>query len=229
MKLDDIVPWGRSLAEYRRMFDLDEGDLDKQILGCGDGPASFNAEMTALGKNVVSIDPIYRFNGSQIDRRVRDTYSSIISQVDLNRDRYVWDYFPDADALGEYRLETMEKFLADYETGKAAGRYLDRSLPDLEMNDYRFDLCLCSHLLFLYSDHLSLEFHRRSIHELLKISHEVRIFPLLTLDCQPSPYLESIVAELTTENESTRFTVEVKTVNYEFQKGGNKLLSIVRK
>jgi hypothetical protein len=225
MKLDDIVPWGRSLAEYRRMFDLDEGDLDKQILGCGDGPASFNAEMTALGKNVVSIDPIYQFNASQIDRRVRDTYSSIISQVDLNRDRYVWDYFPDADALGKYRLETMEKFLADYETGQAAGRYLDRSLPDLEMNDYRFDLCLCSHLLFLYSDHLSLEFHRRSIHELLKLSHEVRIFPLLTLDCQPSPYLESIVSEFNTD----RFTAEVKTVDYEFQKGGNKLLSIVRK
>jgi hypothetical protein len=225
MKLDDIVPWGRSLAEYRRMFDLDEGDLDKQILGCGDGPASFNAEMTALGKNVVSIDPIYRFNASQIDRRVRDTYPSVISQVDENRDRYVWDYFPDADALGKYRLETMEKFLADYETGQAAGRYLDRSLPDLEMNDYRFDLCLCSHLLFLYSDHLSLEFHHRSIHRLLDLAREVRIFPLLTLDCQPSPYLEPIVSEFNTD----RFTAEVKTVDYEFQKGGNKLLSIVRK
>jgi hypothetical protein len=49
MKLDEIVPWGRSLAEYQLMFSLTEADLSRDILGCGDGPASFNAEMTDRG------------------------------------------------------------------------------------------------------------------------------------------------------------------------------------
>lgn len=59
MKLDDVVPWGRTLAEYELMFNLSEVDLNLKILGCGDGPASFNAEMTKQGHRVVSIDPIY--------------------------------------------------------------------------------------------------------------------------------------------------------------------------
>ncbi len=44
--LDHVVPWGRSFEEYRAMFAIDDRDLDGGILGCGDGPASFNAEAT---------------------------------------------------------------------------------------------------------------------------------------------------------------------------------------
>jgi len=81
----------------------------------------------------------------------------------------------------------MEKFLWDYEAGKIAGRYLSQSLPSLELEFNQFELCVCSHLLFLYSEQLSLDFHIASIHELLRISPEVRIFPLLKLDGSPSP------------------------------------------
>jgi hypothetical protein len=58
--LDHIVPWGRSFDEYRRMFGLTDADLARNIVGCGDGPAAFNAEATARGTRVVSCDPIYR-------------------------------------------------------------------------------------------------------------------------------------------------------------------------
>jgi hypothetical protein len=81
MKLEEVVPWGRSIAEYRSMFSLSETDLNAKILGCGDGPASFNAEMTELGHSVVSIDPIYQFSAEQIEQRVRATYEPVISQV----------------------------------------------------------------------------------------------------------------------------------------------------
>jgi hypothetical protein len=47
MPLTEIVPWGRSFDEYRAMFALSEGDLGGRILGCGDGPASFNAKAIA--------------------------------------------------------------------------------------------------------------------------------------------------------------------------------------
>jgi hypothetical protein len=224
MKLEEVVPWGRSLAEYQSMFNLSATDLNAKILGCGDGPASFNAEMTELGHSVVSIDPIYQFSAAQIEQRVRATYEPVISQVKENPDRYIWQNFRDADELGKARLVAMEKFLSDYESGKVAGRYLDRSLPTLEFADNQFDLCLCSHLLFLYSEQLSLDFHLAAIHELLRIAPAVRIFPLLKLDCKPSPYLEVVMKELANQG----FNVQVKSVAYEFQKGGNQMLSISR-
>jgi hypothetical protein len=224
MKLNEVVPWGRTLQEYKLMFNLSEIDLNKKILGCGDGPASFNAEMTELGYSVVSIDPIYEFSGNQIRQRVQETYEPIISQVKQNVDHYIWQNFHDPEQLGYARLAAMDKFLLDYEIGRIKGRYLWQSLPKLELADHQFELCVCSHLLFLYSDHLSLDFHIASIHELLRISKEVRIFPLLKLDCEPSPYLELVVNLLS----SQQFDITVQPVAYEFQKGGNQMLKINR-
>ena len=51
--LDHVVPWGRSFASDRRMFALTDDDLARKIVGCGDGPASFNAEATRLGSAVI--------------------------------------------------------------------------------------------------------------------------------------------------------------------------------
>lgn len=58
--LDQVVPWGRSYDEYVAMFALTGEDLRKRILGCGDGPASFNAELTRRGGAVVSAQGLYR-------------------------------------------------------------------------------------------------------------------------------------------------------------------------
>jgi SAM-dependent methyltransferase len=223
MQLDQVVPWGRTLAEYRLMFDLSEADLNQRILGCGDGPASFNAEMAQQGHQVVSIDPLYAFTAAQIQQRVEATYEPIVTQVRQNPDRYCWDLFRDPEALGQARLAAMQTFLQDYETGKAAGRYLTQALPRLDFADSKFDLCLCSHLLFLYSEQLSLEFHLTSIRELLRVASEVRIFPLLQLGCQPSPYIEPVLQAL-----ADQFMVEIQPVAYEFQKGGNQMMRLSR-
>jgi hypothetical protein len=224
MKLNEVVPWGRTLEEYQLMFALSDADLNTKILGCGDGPASFNAEMTKKGFSVVSIDPIYQFSAKQIRQRVQDTYEPVISQVKQNLDRYLWNFFSSADELGQARLAAMEQFLLDYEMGKNQGRYLPQSLPHLEFADQQFDLCLCSHLLFLYSEQLSLEFHLTSIHELLRISSEVRFFPLLQLNCELSPYIDPVIQELSHKE----FNVAIQPVAYEFQKGGNQMLRVWR-
>lgn len=224
MKLEEVVPWGRTLEEYKSMFSLSETDLNATILGCGDGPASFNAEMTELGHSVVSIDPVYQFSAEQIEQRVRATYEPVISQVKQNSSNYIWKNFQNADELGKARLNAMEKFLLDYEFGKNAGRYLYQSLPSLEFVDDQFELCVCSHLLFLYSEQLSLDFHVASIYELLRIAPEVRIFPLLKLDGEPSLYLEFISEDLSNKG----YRTQVQSVAYEFQKGGNQMLRISR-
>lgn len=222
LKLTEVVPWGRTLEEYRLMFDLSEADLKGQILGCGDGPASFNAEMTALGHSVVSVDPLYQFSGAEIRQRVQDTYETVISQVRQNSQHYVWKTFADAEALGKARLDAMEQFLLDYETGKAEGRYRAQSLPKLDLSEKPFDLSLCSHFLFLYAPLLSADFHVASVVEMLRVSAEVRIFPLLTLGGEPSPFLDTVIEELSLRG----FEVQVEPVAYEFQKGGNQMLRV---
>jgi len=75
--LDKVVPWGRSYEEYVAMFGLTEADLTLRILGCGDGPAGFNAELTRRARTVVSVDPLYRFDASQIRGRIHETYEAV--------------------------------------------------------------------------------------------------------------------------------------------------------
>lgn len=45
VQLDNVVPLGRSLKQYRLVFDLSDEDLNRKIIGVGDGIASFNYEM----------------------------------------------------------------------------------------------------------------------------------------------------------------------------------------
>lgn len=247
MQLQDVVPWGRSLAEYRRMFALTDVDLDRTILGCGDGPASFNAEMTHLGHQVTSIDPIYQFSAAEIRGRVQAVYDPVLEQVRLNAGQFVWTQFRDPEALGRSRLATMQRFLADYDQGQAVGRYRPHALPRLPFADRQFDLALCSHLLFLYSQQRSLTFHLQSILELVRVAAEVRIFPLVTLEGERSPHLPAVLATLTdpglvskltqnrylnTQNQSTvleiapRIAATIEPVDYEFQRGGNEMLRL---
>ena len=100
MKLEQLVPWGRSLAEYRAMFTLSEADLQKRILGCGDGPASVNAEMTASGRpTVTSVDPLYAFSAADITRRIAETERLIMAEVRAHAVRFKWSWFENPEAL----------------------------------------------------------------------------------------------------------------------------------
>jgi hypothetical protein len=224
MKLSEIIPWGRSFDEYRFMFSLTEGDLTGRILGCGDGPASFNAEATAEGRSVISCDPIYEFSTEEIRRRAEASNDTVISQLRQNQEDFVWNYFPDPDHLGQARMAVLCRFLEDFERGKAEGRYLTAALPSLPFGNGHFDIALCSHLLFLYSDQLSWDFHRASIEELARVAAEVRVFPLLTLERRPSPYVKPLMTYLAEKGWRT----EICPVAYEFQRGGNQMLRIGR-
>lgn len=224
MTLDQVIPWGRSLDEYQHMFDLSPQVLQGKILGCGDGPASFNAELTALGGQVVSVDPIYAFSGQAIDQRVQETAVTVVTQVQQTLHDYVWTRFADPEALGRHRLATMRRFLADYAAGKAAGRYLPQALPTLDFADGSFDLALSSHFLLLYSEQLSYDFHLAAIMEMCRVASEVRIFPLLDLKCRRSHYIAPLQAALT----ATGYQVSIDPVPYEFQRGANQMLRITQ-
>ncbi|WP_457595655.1 SAM-dependent methyltransferase [Hydrogenimonas sp.] len=222
ISLEEVVPWGRSFDEYVSMFSLREGELEGKILGCGDGPAAFNAELTRKGGSAVSIDPLYTFCAEEIEKRIRQTYAAILEQIRRNESAFVWNRFEDPDELGRARMEAMRCFLADYACGRAQGRYVTGGLPNLALPDKAFDLALCSHFLFLYSDHTTLEFHIRSVTELCRVAHEVRIFPLLDLKGERSSYLEKVIEALSHRG----YRSSVERVDYEFQRGGNQMLRI---
>ena len=220
--LEQVVPWGRSFDEYRRMFALSGDDLARRILGCGDGPASFNAQATCRGAVVTSCDPIYQWDASQIRERIAVTYDQILDQARRNADEFVWESIASVDELGAVRMAAMQEFLDDYSHGKAAGRYLPAELPTLPFEDSSFDLALCSHLLFLYSLQLDEEFHHRSIRELCRVAREVRIFPLLALGGERSPYIDRVMARIRADGQD----VSIERVPYEFQRGGNEMMRI---
>jgi hypothetical protein len=222
MKLEKIVPYGRSLDEYLKMFNLSKTDLQKRILGIGDGPASFNAEGTNLGYNLTSIDPIYEFSGAEILDRFNQVVDGIITQVQNTPNSWVWTYHQSPEALRKSRVQTIERFIEDYELGQKEGRYLAEQLPNLKFSNQGYDLALCSHLLFLYSAQLDYQFHLDGILEMLRVSPEVRIFPLLNLDLERSPHLDPIIQNLTARG----YVTTIEKVDYEFQKGGNEMLVI---
>jgi hypothetical protein len=220
--LGSIVPWGRLYDEYVAMFSLTGQDLASRILGCGDGPASFNATLTSQGGNVVSIDPIYEHSAAVIEQRIEETRARVMAQAVHNMHEFVWDFIPSLEELERIRMSAMHTFLRDYPAGLAHGRYRVGRLPKLACADGEFDLALCSHLLFLYSDLLSLEFHLQSIRELVRVAREVRIFPLLEFGSERSRHLDRVLDVLTLEGLSVR----VERVSYEFQRGGNEMLRV---
>lgn len=222
MELKSIVPWGRSLSEYQRMFSLSQSDLQKKILGCGDGPASFNMELNSMGGNVISIDPVYKFSSTEIKSRIKQVTPEIIEQMKLNYDRYLWNDILNLDELLRLRMDTMNKFIQDFETGKRQKKYINSSLPDLPFENMEFELSLCSHYLFLYSEQLSLKQHILAMEELCRVSKEVRVYPLVTLKGVASQYVLPVVKTLGQKG----FQVSMNQVDYQFQKGATKMLVV---
>jgi len=224
MKLANIVPLGRTLLEYKEMFNLTENDLKSKIVGCGDGPASFNAELTSLGGSVISVDPTYVFSKEQFSSRIDEVAEVVMAQVRQNADAFVWKNIANPNALYEMRMSAMKQFLEDYDAGKKEGRYIEASLPHLPFKEQEFELALSSHFLFLYSEHLDEQFHKEAIAEMLRVASKVRIFPLVTLSGEVSPHLEPIMEYF----DANGYVCKVVKTRYEFQKGGDEMLQIER-
>lgn len=118
----------------------------------------------------------------------------------------------------------MQEFLADFNIGKAEGRYVPGELPNLPFANDTFDLAICSHFLFFYSDQFPLSFHLASLTELCRVAREVRVFPTLTYNAEQCPFVQPSVSCL----RRIGLSVSVESVQYEFQRGGNQMIRIVK-
>ncbi|WP_197740781.1 hypothetical protein [Tuwongella immobilis] len=207
------------------MFRLTEADHTRTILGCGDGPAAFQATARALGWSVVSCDPIYRHPPDAIRQRIAATRTEILGQITARREQYVWDEIRDVAHLEAVRMSAMESFLADYEAGYGTPRYRDAELPQLPFAADAFELAVCSHLLFLYSTQLDRATHLAAIAELLRVAAEVRIFPLIALDGTMSPHLAAVLEWA----QSQSVDATIVPVDYHFQRGADAMLRLQRR
>jgi hypothetical protein len=222
--LDQVMPWGRSFDEYCRMFRLTDAHLGLRIAGCGDGPASFNAEATRRGGRVISSDPLYRRNVDEIRQRIADTFDQIVEQTERNVEQFVWTAFRSVEELACARMAAMNDFLDDLTAGRAQGRYVDAELPTLPFPDRSFGLALSSHFLFLYTTQLGRAFHLAAVREMCRIAREVRVFPLVALDGRPSGLVSEVADDLT----RVGFSVAIEPVAYEFQKGATEMMRVSR-
>lgn len=227
IQLEEVIPWGRSYDEYCRMFNLSENDLSGVTLGCGDGPASFNAEAHEKGLRVVSCDVIYQFDRGKIFKRIETCHPLIMQQVADQYDDFIWDRFRDLDELSESRWKTMNRFLRDYDAGRCQGRYVFGGLPVLPFAEGTFRLALVSHLLFLYSNQFDAEFHLAAVEGLLRVAEEARIYPVFDLEGKRSPSLDPVMQRL----EECGHQVQLETVDYAFQHAEegleNKMLRVI--
>lgn len=221
--LSKVVPWGRTLHEYVEMFQLSDIDLERKIIGFGDGPASFNYEATAKGYSVVSLDMVYQFTNDQLRNRIEETKDIVLEQAKKNANNYSWTKIKNIHELEKLRMGAMSLFLQDYDIGKHEKRYIFHELPaKTQFEDGAFDIGLSSHFLLMYTS-LGFDFHINTIDEMLRICKEIRITPIVDLDGNPSELTERII-----QHYQNSYRVTVAATSYKFLKNGNQFLRICR-
>lgn len=226
LRLDYIAFYGRTLAEYERMFDLDLRALKgARVLDCPAGPASFAAEAGRQGVLVTACDPRYSEPLTRLRARCRRDVKAVVARVVEARDTFRWHYYRTPRRLAALRLRALARFCADYAAGRRAGRYVRARLPRLPFPDGSFDLVLSGNLLFGYDRHLPRGFHEKAIKELLRVSRgEVRVFPTVGDRGRPFPGMARLLAKV----RSWGATARLQKVPFEFQKGADRMLRIAR-
>ena len=217
----DLLLSGHNLIDYQHMFDLNDADLNKKIITCASGFDTFNVEMTAKGKSVISCARNYSLNVEQMKALVEKNIARMGDHLDEHQEQYLLDPSASLESIKASLSKASQEFLGDYSKGLAEKRYLAQVLPSLDFPDGSFDLALCSHYLFAQHD-LTVEQHVAFIKEMCRVAKETRIFPLSDAYGEISPLLGPVMLQLQMQH----YGVEVKQVAYEFQRGSNAMLRI---
>jgi len=221
--LRGVAAWGRSAAEYEAFFALSNVPPSARLLDCAGGPASFAAEWGARGRFVVAADPIYRYSAESIAADFEPTANRMLDGMQKARDRFRWDHYGSPENVIEQRRKALTTFIADFQSPAPRGRYVAACLPELPFQSGSFEIVLCSHLLFLYSEELDSDAHVAALREMLRVGREVRVFPLLDMDGRPSVHLDAIVCAL-----QPSAHVELVPVPFEFRRGDSRMLRLTR-
>lgn len=184
LQLENIVITGRTFEEYSSFFDLKIEDLKgKKVLDCPSGASSFVSTLKQNDIDIIGVDLLYEFDIKSIETQGYKTIKKIYQDTSW-MDVYKMDFYKTKENHRNHRETALKTFVQDYNSTN----YVFAKLPNLPFKNKEFDLLLSSHLFFVYDDRLDYDFHKGSILEMLRVSKEVRLSPLV--DIQNSKVLE---------------------------------------
>lgn len=186
-------------------------------------------------------DPQYINNGDNVDSLkslAEHDFELLLNQVINQPNLFNWDYYKSPQHLRNINKYCLELFSKDYKIN-VGKRYLKAELPfRLPFDDDAFDMVLSGNLLFFYSDFLDFDFHIKSIYEMLRVSKEIRIYPINRADNKPSPVLDDILSFFNQDNKSktiksvnennNNITTKIVRVKQNFRINTNKILHILK-
>lgn len=215
---------GRTLPEYRAMFDLGEQDLRGPVLDCCAGASSFTAEARGAGVEVTAVDPCYRMAPEQLADTLAADRAGTAYLVQATPDAFEWTWYRSPAHREQLRRSAISQFLLDRVLHP--DRYVPGGLPALPFGDRGFDLVLCSHLLFTWAADLGEQWHRQALAELVRVSdRQVRVFPLVGKGAEGTPpFLRTLVGELRAQG----LDVRAQPVPMRFQRGARHAMVITR-
>jgi SAM-dependent methyltransferase len=211
----------RSFQEYEAFFGLTSDDLAGAILDCSAGASGFAAAVNARGGRATAVDPAYDRGVEQLSAEASDAAARGRAILAVHRDSYVWSWYGTLERHEELRRTALAEFLADVRAHRET--YVPGALPYLPFADGTFDLALCSHLLFTWSNVFDDAWHEAALCELLRVAREVRVFPLVVQGAGDAvPFLASLLDRV----RGLGHGIEVVDVPYEFQRGACQMLRI---
>lgn len=181
VELGETVFVGRTIAEYEALFDLGDALTGETVLDCPGGACTFTALANDRGVDATAVDPVYGRPpaevAEQVERGVERLRETFLEAGD--HEQFCWDYYDDPATVLQGFERAGERFLDDYRDHWRTDRYQQAMLPDLPFADDAFDRVLSGHLLCLYGERFSYEFHEASLRELCRVSRrEVRVAPV---------------------------------------------------
>lgn len=222
VSMHEVALWGEYIEDYQQMFALDDTDFDLKLLEYGSGATAVNAQLHVRHQSMVSCDALFSLNPDDLTQHVNRHFNQGIQQFKAACSHYDFSAYGSIDGLIEKRQKGVLQFLADYAKGQLEKRYLPLGQDALPFDDFKFDMALSSSFLFSGDEMQDVDFHLNCIRELARVAKEVRIFPLIDRDGQPSPLLGPVLLGLQQSN----YGVEIRDVNYLLQLGGHAMLRV---
>ncbi|CAM4439006.1 MAG: hypothetical protein LEGION0403_FIIPPAGN_00055 [Legionella sp.] len=217
-----LVLWGHNVDEYREMFDLSIEDMNARILEYGCGPSAVNVQQFHEAHEAVSCDPLFVLDKDTLSSKAVMIFSEMVHEIQTEQDKFDFSEYGSLEQLIEKRQKGMNEFFADYEQGKAEGRYYGAADYHLPYPDFSFDFALSAHYLFADLEDQTLDFHLNVIRELARVAKEVRVFPLIDREGKTSELLGPVLLQLQQEN----YGVEVREVDYHLHQAENAMLRV---